>query len=211
MHNREEWLLAAWLENRLTEDERREFEALCQEDKEFGSRVELANQSIMLAQDYEPSPVPEWNREASFLSTPKKHWWQWQGLPVTSMAMSVFAMCLVVFNVEFRLEDSGMMISFAGKNEQQKLEQLVDARMQILEQRQAESLDSYVDQLREDQLVATTQLTNFVLKSSRTERREDFAEFIRFINEQRSDDQQFYARQLNQLQEDLLTPSSREP
>ena len=127
------------------------------------------------------------------------------------MAMSVFALCLVVFNIEFRLEDSGMVISFAGQNEQQKLEEIVDARMQVLEQRQAESLDAYVDDLREEQLVATSQLTNFVLQSSRTERREDFAEFIRFINEQRSDDQQFYARQLNQLQEDLLTPTSREP
>lgn len=211
MPNRSEWLLAAWLENRLTEQERHEFEALCQEDSDFGARVELANQSIMLAQDYEPSPVPDWNKDASFLASPKQSWWQWQGFPVASMAMSVFALCLVVFNVEFKFEDSGMMISFAGKNEQQQLEKLVDARMQILAQKQTENLDAYVDQLREDQLVATTQLSNFVLQSSRTERREDFAEFIRFINEQRSDDQQFYARQLNQLQQDLLTPSSREP
>jgi hypothetical protein len=211
MPNRNEWLLAAWLENRLTEEERHEFEALCQEDVDFGTRVELANQSIMLAQDYEPAPVPGWNRDASFTAPPKRAWWQWQGLPVASMAMSVFALCLVVFNIEFRLEDSGMVISFAGQNEQQKLEEIVDARMQVLEQRQAESLDAYVDDLREEQLVATSQLTNFVLQSSRTERREDFAEFIRFINEQRSDDQQFYARQLNQLQEDLLTPTSREP
>ena len=211
MPNRKEWLLAAWLENRLTQKERQEFESLCQEDSEFAAQVELANQSIMLAQDYEPVPVPNWDKDASFLAPPKVSWWQWQGFPVASMAMSIFAVCLVVFNIEFRFEDNGMMISFAGQNEQQKLEQMVDAKMQILEQRQAESIDAYVDELREDQLVATTQLTNFVLQSSRTERKEDFAEFIRFINEQRSDDQQFYARQLNQLQQDLLTPSSREP
>jgi anti-sigma-K factor RskA len=211
MSDRNEWLLAAWLENRLTKDERREFEVLCQQDNDFAAQVELANQSIMLAQDYDAEPVPHWDREASFLAPSKQPWWQWSGFPVASMAMSVFAICLVVFNVEFRFEGNGLMISFAGQNEQQKLEQLVDARMQILEQRQAEDLDAHVEQLRKEQLVATSQLTNFVLQSSRTERKEDFAEFIRFINEQRSDDQLFYARQLNQLQQDLLAPSSREP
>ena len=123
MPNRNEWLLAAWLENRLTQEERREFETLCQENNDFAAQVELANQSIMLAQDYEPVPVPNWDKDASFLAPPKVSWWQWQGFPVASMAMSIFAVCLVVFNIEFRFEDNGMMISFAGQNEQQKLEQ----------------------------------------------------------------------------------------
>ena len=211
MPDQKEYLLAAWLENTLSPGERNDFERLVREDEEFAAQVELANQTIMLAQDYEPAPVPNWNREASFVTPEKKAWWQWQGFPAASMAMSVFAMCLVIFNVEFRIEDEGMMISFAGKHEEQRLERLLNAKIQVLEQRQTESLDLYVDQLREEQLVATKQLTNFVLQSSRTERREDFAEFIRFINEQRSDDQQFYARQLNQLQQDLLPTSSREP
>ena len=170
MPDQKEYLLAAWLENTLSPDERNDFERLCREDEEFAAQVELANQTIMLAQDYEPAPVPNWNRDASFVAPEKKVWWQWQGFPVASMAMSVFAICLVIFNVEFRIEDEGMMISFAGKHEEQRLERLLNEKIQVLEQRQTESLDLYVDQLREEQLVATKQLTNFVLQSSRTER-----------------------------------------
>jgi hypothetical protein len=55
----------------------------------------------------------------------------------------------------------------------------------------------------QQQMDASTQLTQYLLGASRKERREDFAELIKYVNEQRGDDQLFYARQLNKLQKDI--------
>jgi len=64
-------------------------------------------------------------------------------------------------------------------------------------------LTAFTQSLQEQQLSTSTQLTNYLLASSRQERKEDFGELIKFINEQRSDDQVYFARQLNQLQQEI--------
>ena len=41
------------------------------------------------------------------------------------------------------------------------------------------------------------------MASSREERKEDFAELLTFINDQRIDDQRFYAQQFSRLQDEI--------
>jgi hypothetical protein len=57
--------------------------------------------------------------------------------------------------------------------------------------------------MQKQQLQTSTQLTEYLLTSNRQERREDFAELLKFVNQQRYDDQIFYARQLNDLQDEI--------
>ncbi|WJG08629.1 hypothetical protein [Aliiglaciecola sp. LCG003] len=202
-------LFAAWMEDNLNPDQRQQFERLCSEDVEFNQRVQVASHGLLLAQDYQQQSVPNWQREESFDMPDKASWWQWQGLPAFSGALSMLAIILVVSGFEARFEQGALTISFSQK--QPDIEQIVEQRLVEFKQDQQQALANYALSLREQQLDASTQLTNYLLSSSRKERREDFGELIKFINEQRSDDQLFYARQLNQLEQEIYSSPTSLP
>jgi RNA polymerase-interacting CarD/CdnL/TRCF family regulator len=61
----------------------------------------------------------------------------------------------------------------------------------------------YAQALSTQQQQSSAELTKYLLASSREERKHDFAELIKFINEQRIDDQRFYARQFTRLQDEI--------
>ena len=202
-------LLASWMEGTLTPQQREEFEQLCVEDPVFSQQVAAANSMLVMAENYEAEPVPDWDAEATFSAPQKPHWWQWQGLPALSFASSALAIVMVLTGVEVSVDEGSLTVSFAGKDNQQQVEQLVQAKLQAFQLEQQKALNTYAQSLQQQQLDASTQLTNYLLSSSRQERREDFAEFIKFINQQRSDDQQFYARQLNKLEREIYTGSGQ--
>lgn len=199
-------LLAAFMEGQLTGEQRAQFEQLCISDSEFAQQVEWANRLSMQAQEYHPVAVPEWDRAGTFVKKEKPaRWWQWQGLPVASMAFSLCAMVMVVSGFQVKVDDGALTISFNQFTDNQQVEQLVQKRLDEFKANQQQALATYAQSLQQQQLDASTQLTNYLLASSRKERREDFGEFIKFINEQRNEDQLFYARQLNQLQQDMYS------
>lgn len=195
-------LLGLWLEGSLSEQQRQAFEQRCIQDEAFASQVEAANMVAMQAQQYQSEAVPAWNRLTTFETQQKPHWWQWQGLPGLSLATSMVAIVMILSGVQVRVDDGALTISFADKSSQQ-IEQLVNARLAEFQQNQQLALVNYGQALQQQQLETSTQLTNYLLTSSRKERKEDFAELINFVNQQRGDDQLFYARQLNKLQQTI--------
>ncbi|MCC2618077.1 hypothetical protein LJ739_17615 [Aestuariibacter halophilus] len=198
-----ETLLAAWLEGRLDDEQRTQFEQRCSEDAEFAAQVEMANLAVVEAEQYKPMSVPNWDRDSTFVAPERKRWWHWQGLPVASMAMSMVAMVMVVSGAQFTVDDGSVTLRFVSPMDSKVLTAMVDDKLATYQQSQQLALNDFATSMRQQQLDASTQLTNYLLTSSRQERREDFAEFIKFINQQRSDDQLFYARQLNKLQEQM--------
>lgn len=204
MHNDDKSnLFGKWLENDLNPQERSEFEQLCAEDKDFAEKVESANQMMMVAESYQPDAVPNWDRAGTFEQPQKQRWWNWHGLPALSFCTSFLAIVMVISGFEVRTDDGAMTISFAKGQDPQKIESLVDQKLNEYQQSQQQALNLFAQTMQQQQLDASTKLTQYLLTSSRQERREDFAELIKFVNEQRSDDQLFYARQLNKLQEDI--------
>lgn len=205
-----EQLLADWLDGNLSDTQRREFEDLCMRDPAFEAQVSAANQWVMHAESYQSEPVPGWDRDVTFDRPAKQHWWNWQGLPVFSTAMSTMAIVLVLTGFQVSVKDGAVTMRFGAQDTEAQVESLVRARLADFQQNQQTSLTTFAQALQQQQLDASTQLTNYLLTSSRQERREDFAEFVKFINQQRNDDQQFYARQLNKL-ERKLSLSDTEP
>lgn len=203
----QEQLFAKWLEGNLNNDEMTLFAKYCQEDEAFSQRVSVVEKMEQLSCNYQEQSPPEWDRAAMFEPPVQKsaRGWQWQA--TFSMAMSVAAMLMVLFKVEISTTENGMTISFAGAHQEQRMQQLLDKRLDNFEASQASYLAETTEQIQNQQLTMNTQLANYLLTTSRSERREDFAEFIKFVNEQRSDDQAFYARQLNKLQEDFVAGS----
>jgi hypothetical protein len=137
----------------------------------------------------------------------KVKWWQWQGLPTLSFATSIFAIVMVLTGLQVHTNEGAMTISFAGKYREQQSEQeidrLVNDRLAEFQKNQQLTLINYTQTMQQQQMDTSTQLTQYLLGASRKERREDFAELIKYVNEQRGDDQLFYARQLNELQQEI--------
>lgn len=195
-------LFAKWAESELSPQEQQQFEVWCQEDTSFADRVALHGKMEFMAENYQQQDVPGWDPGGLFDAPEKSPWWQWRGLPVMSFAMSIFAVLLVTFKFEVTVNDGSMVISFAG-SDKQKVEQLVNEKLLEYAQLQEAKFTEKSDFLQQQQLQMNTQLASYLLESSRSERREDFAELIKHVNEQRADDQSFYARQFNRIKNDL--------
>ena len=149
--------------------------------------------------------VPEWNRAAT-MTEQARSWWQWQGLPVLSMAFSFMALAMVVFKVEFIVKPEGMIVSFAGshKQEQEKrLAELVDQRLQTFASEQQVMLANYTSDLKVKQQESNLQLANYLLTTSRQERKEDMSDFIQYINQQRQEEQLTQRMKFNQIEQAL--------
>ena len=172
-------LLAAWLEGTLNESQRQQFETLCSEDEAFSAQVEGANQFLMEAENYQPQQAPEWDRESTFSMPDKPKWWQWQGLPAFSMGTSLMAIVMVMSGFQMTVEEGAMTISFASGKSDAQIQALVDDKLTDFQQNQQLALANYAQTMQQQQLDTNTQLTNYLLSSSRKERREDFAELIK--------------------------------
>lgn len=134
--------------------------------------------------------VPTWDRASGFQSE-KVPFWQWRGLPVMSMAFSMFAMLLVLFKVELVMQDDGILLNFAGNNSQQqdeKIAKLVDEKLRGFAQEQQVVLANYAADIKVQQQDSNLQLASYIIGASRQERKEDISDFIQYINAQRKDD-----------------------
>mgnify|MGYP003625594129 FL=1 len=196
-------LFGLWVEEQLSGSQQHEFEQRCVHDKDFAKQVETYNIFAVHSEHYHHDEVPNWDRESTFDMPQKAKWWQWQGLPSLSFATSMLAIVMVLTGLQVRMEDGAMTISFADKQSTQEIDRLVDDRLAQFQQVQQLALTEYTQAMGQQQMDASAQLTQYLLGASRKERREDFAELIKYVNEQRGDDQLFYARQLNKLQQDI--------
>lgn len=203
-------LFELWLEDKLTPTQQQAFAQLCADEPEWEQRANLASEVQQQAASYHMQEVPEWDAAATFSQQPQQRWWQWSGLPAMSFATSLLAIVMVIARVEIQMVNNGLTISFADSN-QQKLQQMLDQQLQDFQQQQQNLLASYSQDLRNEQLRSNTELSRYLIDSSRTERREDFAELIKYVNQQRSDDQLFYARQINKLQNQVLDNPQQAP
>lgn len=198
-----EQLFGLWAEQRLNEQQQHQFEQRCIEDPTFASQVETFNVFSIQAEQYQSDSAPNWDKSITFTVPEKAKWWQWQGLPSLSFATSVLAIVMVVTGLQVHTDKGAITISFAGQQTEQEIERLVNSRIAEFQETQQLALSNYTQSMQQQQMDTSAQLTQYLLGASRKERREDFAELIKYVNEQRGDDQLFYARQLNQLQKDI--------
>ena len=197
-------LMAKWLDNSLSQQESAEFESLCTQDKDFAEQVATASHLTMMADNFEQVSVPAWDIDSTFEQPVSRRWWQWSGLPVMSLATSALAIVMVLSGFEIRTGNGQMTIGFGNSAvDRTEIAALVDAKMNAYQQANQTMFGKYVDAIAAQQKESSAQLTQYLLSSSRQERREDFAELVSFINQQRDDDQRFMARQINHLQQDI--------
>lgn len=167
-----------------------------QQDKCWQDREEMAQQLFHQASLEQERSVPSWDRGSTFSGDAEKSWWQWSGLPVLSMACSLFAVALVLLKVELVLQDEGILLSFAGNSQaQQQAKQetlvntLVEQKLKEFASEQQVVLANYAADIVTRQQDNNLQLASYILDASRQERQEDIGDFISYINDQRKDAQ----------------------
>lgn len=196
-------LFAAWLDGNMSDEQQQQFERLCIEDEGFSQRVEQANQLNLISENFAEANVPSWDMHATFDAPEKLRWWQSPAWGVSSMACSVFAVLLVVSGFNMSVQDGRLSMGFSSGLSVEQVNVMVEQRLTDYQATNQAMFAQYVDAITTQQQQSSAQLTEYLLSSSRQERREDFAELIKFINEQRSDDQIYYAKQLNNLQKEI--------
>lgn len=205
-----ESLIAAWLNDSLSEAEESVFSERYAQDTAFARVVDNAKLFSRKAPKFSSPAPPLWDKESAF-PVVKKPWLQWQGLPLLASALSVCAMILVLFDTSFNNTDDGVALSPVNRADEQVLSALVaeQVKVQVAQQREVYQqanqvlFKEYAQALAAQQAQSNTQLTQYLLASSREERKQDFAELIQFINDQRIDDQRFYSRQFSKLQDEI--------
>lgn len=207
-----EALFAAYIDGELTHEQQEVFDAFVKTDSEFAARVESCNMLNAFADNFSAPPVPKWNKDATFFTsdeTPKRA--GWFSLPGMAMAMSACAMLVVLSGARLNVSDNSIALTFSNAPDKQNVDALVAQKVaealgeqrEYYQQANQSLFKEYAQALSTQQQQSSAELTQYLLASSREERKEDFAELLKFINDQRIDDQRFYARQFSRLQDEI--------
>ena len=205
-----EQLLAKWQDQQLSAIEQQEFEQRQQLDAEFAETVATAIAVQSLSKQSNTLPPPKWDKAASiaFARTDKHTPFRW--LPLAAMAMSTAAMLMVLTGFQVQSTNGNLAMGFNLSPSTQDVAVLVDEKIAEYQRAQQAINAQYISALQSQNAQSNSELTRYLLETSRVERREDFAELIKFINEQRDDDQRFYARQFNKLETEIISSSLQE-
>jgi hypothetical protein len=196
-------LFSAWLEGNLNSEQQADFEQLCITDPEFAMQVERTNYVSLLGDTSLALEPPKWDKKSKFIFAEKTSWWQRQAMSLVAFGFSTVALFMVATDFNINIENGRASAGFGAQIPTAQIETLVQSRLDEYQRSNQALLTQYVDSMQKQQLQTNTQLTKYLLASSRQERREDFAELIKFVNQQRYDDQNFYARQMNDLQAEI--------
>lgn len=159
-----------------------------------------AQEIYRLAQNWEDQPVPDWSRAQQAVRPPlhRLSWPNWAAL-----ACSLLAVCLVVFQLEVRV-DNGLHISFGGSQSEAQLQELLAQEMQKYQSQQNLELATQLDEYTELQNLNYQLVLNEWLDRNREERQDDLNFLMSGWESQRSLDRQRVNQQLNILAENQI-------
>ncbi|MFZ8199005.1 hypothetical protein [Alteromonas portus] len=210
-----EALFSAYLNNSLTSEQEKQFNGLCESDAEFAQAVENSARLNSASVSFVSPALPQWDKEQTFFKKDKpRSLSSWFSLPACAMAMSACALIAVLTGAKLTYSDNGVALSFLNNNPN-SIDEMVEQRVtqevakalgeqrEFYQQTNQTLFKEYAQALSTQQQQSSAELTKYLLASSREERKQDFAELIKFINEQRIDDQRFYARQFTRLQDEI--------
>lgn len=210
-----EALFSAYLNNSLTSEQEKQFKALCESDEKFAQVIENSVRLSKASSNFVAPELPPWGKEQTFFKKDEpRSLWSWFNLPACAMAMSACALLAVLTGAKLTYSDNKVALTFLN-NSSSSVDEMVDQRVtqevakalgeqrDFYQQANQTLFKEYAHALSTQQQQSSAELTKYLLASSREERKHDFAELIKFINEQRIDDQRFYARQFTRLQDEI--------
>ncbi|KPV95983.1 hypothetical protein AN214_01982 [Pseudoalteromonas sp. P1-9] len=175
-----------WLETgELTPSDRQ----LLEQDAVYAEMLKNSETWQSLSAKYQETPVPQWNREATWFEktngdAKSNRFIAW--FAPAALACSVLMCSLVIMRAEVSVSDSGFVINFA---EQQKQAPTVTY----------EQLQTLLAEQQTNTAQATYALVKEAIEQGRVERKEDIGALVADLNRVRQQDQALIRLQLNEL------------
>ena len=210
-----EALIIAWVNNSLTDEQKATFTKKYAQDSVFAAAADNASLLAGSASEFVAPPLPDWNKAQLFPAQDQSSWFQWQGFPALACALSAVAIVLVFTGMPNKDNGKALAAQAPSNVDAEQLSNLVaeqvrvQVQQQVIQQREMYQeanqvlFKEYAQSLAAQQQQTSADLTQYLLASSREARKQDFAELLQFINDQRIDDQRFYARQFSKLQDEI--------
>lgn len=186
-------------------------------------------QQASLAEDLD---VPNWHRAAAFEQFSEKvsghenqlTWWHrfgfasGQGLAIAAFSCSVSMIALIgVFINNNTNIDKQIIADLVKTQVAEQLDVEVNRKLRKFASEQQVILANYKAELSARQESSNLQLAGYVISSARNERKEDFTDFVTFINAQRKDEKLAQKIKFQQLEQAIgyrkanFQPSAQTP
>lgn len=169
------------------------------------SRQQTAQFLSDMKDDMNVLDVPKWDRQAMFNATTANPKTAFSLMPWLSMTCSIFAVCLVLFNVQIQQTETGVSIAFNNAPSRTMSQAEVDAAVaegiKQYEQENELKVAQLVMQLQEQQNQSNLKLANYLLDSARKERKQDISDVFLHFTDQMAEQQSRQNIQYKQLEQ----------
>ncbi|TQV89773.1 anti-sigma factor family protein [Aliikangiella coralliicola] len=152
------------------------------------------------AHQWKQEPVPEWHR-TEYAVRPRQRqpgWLNW-----AAMATSTLAILMVIFQVQFSVNDSGFNIAFGNQSNQQ-VNTLIEEKLNEYKKQQALLIEARFVAQSDKQATANQLLVANLLEKTREERRDDLNFLVTGIQSQRFEDQRKVEKRLASLTDNQI-------
>jgi ferric-dicitrate binding protein FerR (iron transport regulator) len=178
-------LLLDYLDGKLDTETRASFETSLANNPELQSAWQTLRELQSAGRDWEDIPVPRWSRLAGVTARgDRSRAW---GLGWLSLATSMAAILLVVFQAEVLISAEGFNVSF-HRGSSGLSEQALEQRLAQLEDKQTAYVAERMDMLEEKTQAMNRQLLTAALNYNREERRQDMKALAASWSRARSSD-----------------------
>lgn len=190
-----DYIFQKWLESgELSPSDRQ----LLESDSVYRELLTNSEKWQNLAQSYDATKVPEWDRACTWQSKPEtlNLWSRLTNLTRYSFApvaltCSLVLCSLVVLRAEINLNEDGLSVQFNKTEANQSITY--------------EQLQSLLNEQQKQTTTATYALVKEAIEQGRLERKEDISALVTHLNQIRQQDQALLRLQLNQLAEQVET------
>lgn len=178
-----------WLETgELTDDEKQRL----MHDKQYSALLQNGKQWQALSETYQETPVPDWDRGATWYDkTASRSWWESinRYFAPAALACSLVMCSLVLMRAEVTVAEQGISISFQNTHADEAVT--------------FEQLQTLLAAHQQSSTSATFALVKEAIEQSRLERKEDISALVSHLNQIRQQDQALVRLQLHELAEQV--------
>lgn len=171
-------------------------------------RMKTHQQMVDMAEQMGASAkIPDWDRDKGFEQyLAKPSWWHRQGMSFVALSFSIFACLILLFDIRLSVTDGRAQLVSNNEEKQAWLQQ----QFVQLAQQNYNLINERMDDIKKTQMDDTAQLVSYVMANSRIERKEDIADVVRVIQQQRQDDMRYLRQQLSDVNYHLRVAQQRQ-
>ncbi|WP_371377313.1 hypothetical protein [Thalassotalea aquiviva] len=181
-----------WLEGKLSTDQSRRFEQSLDTDEFTKDRMATAKHIEQQVFAYEQLEVPAWDRGNAYEvgNHSSRFWPGWAPL---SFIFSCLALVCVVFDVQVSFENQGFTVrvnssQHINQTDQGLSMQAFDDKLKAHALEQELVLADFASQMNQNIQANNLQLAQYLITTTRSERQEDIADFLKYVNQRQSED-----------------------